>query len=59
MNNIIKDNESEEDESVIIIRVSGGMICPMCGKAYRDHPDDPRTPWPTFVRLCNGFVGKL
>lgn len=43
---------------VPVVRVDGGAICEECGKAFRDHPDDPRCPWPTFVLLCDGTVGK-
>ena len=48
----------EPDDQVEVVRVDGRMICATCSKPYRDHPDDPRRPWPSFVRLCDGTVGK-
>lgn len=38
-------------------RASGRCICPVCGKEYYDHPQEPEHTYLTI--LCNGWVVKL
>ena len=46
-------------------RVSGDIVCNVCGKMYYQHPDDWRTAtmnndyFPWLVILCDGVLGKL
>ena len=44
-------------------RVSGDVICPICGFTLEEHPDDREhltvDGIPYLKRLCYGFLGKL
>ena len=45
-------------------RVSGEVVCEICGEPYWRHPDEPRMlsgidGKPYLKRLCNGWLGKL
>lgn len=49
---------TDERDEIEVVRVSSRKICDECGKEYRDHPEDPECPWPTFVLLCDGTHAK-
>ena len=52
---------TEDEYSERFHRVSGDVVCFICGKLYYDHPKENRLTGFDFHehRLCNGWLGHL
>ena len=59
------DEAGELPDDINMQRVSGDIVCNVCGKMYYQHPQDWRTAhksndyFPWLVVLCDGVLGKL
>lgn len=49
------DNEKIDE----VIRLDGGMVCPICNLPYRSHDRSKKVNLPGFIQMCNGRIGKL
>jgi hypothetical protein len=52
-----KIEEYTDDEEVV--RLDGGMICPICNLPYRSHDRSKKYNLPGFIQMCNGRTGKF